>query len=227
MLIFLHIPKTAGTTLRQILEKVYWPNIYFDYLEQYNFMDSNKSLMLNLRRNIKNFVRYRSKLRPTDRCIYGHFKATKYINAYPDCRLATWLREPVDRLVSHYYYWKRYPDYNHSICRQLIKEDLTLEQFARIDVMRNLMSRYFDGISIDRFGFVGTVENFDNSLKAFFDFLEIDPIHVRPVNVNANKSVNGKYGIDNSTRKLLESLNERDCEMYELALEKVLNVNLP
>ena len=45
-------------------------------------------------------------------CIHGHFLPLSYrhLARRADVRFVTWLREPIDRLLSHYHYWRRAAD---------------------------------------------------------------------------------------------------------------------
>ena len=49
-----------------------------------------------------------------------------------ECRFVTWLREPLQRLVSHYYYWQRSydpaADDTSSLHRRVVEEAWTLQK---------------------------------------------------------------------------------------------------
>ncbi len=225
MLLSVHVPKTAGSTLKAILRRVYGPNIHFDYQDQYGFVDPMPpTLGIRLRRSVKG-LRYRRKLRPTDRCIHGHFRARKYLADFPDHRLMTWLRDPVERVASHYDHWRRHPDLAHSVCRRLIRERLTLVQFAEIDMMRNLQSRYLDGLALDVFDFVGIQEQFDRMLPSLFEFLGAAPLAVRARNVSPAKAPAGRYPLDPDSRRTLKALNAEDCALYAAAIGRLRVAN--
>jgi hypothetical protein len=75
--------------------------------------------------------------------------------------LETWLRDPIERLTSHYYYWVR--DYNPKTAgklrRRMVEENWTLEQFCFSKKIRIIHTTFFWGFPISRFDLVGITEN--------------------------------------------------------------------
>ena len=69
---------------------------------------------------------------------------------FPDRELITWVRHPVERVVSNYYHFLRTPDMRDDCCRALYEGKLSLSQFADLEWMCNASSRYFVGKSIGR-----------------------------------------------------------------------------
>lgn len=221
MILSVHMPKTAGTTFRQILVDIYGSQIFFDYCDQYNFVDPQKpSLVTQVGRLVRSgrFKQFRFSPRSSDRCIHGHFRASKYLPRYNDAKLITWLRDPVERVASHYYHWLRHPDPYHSLSRKLNVEKLSLEDFARLEPMQNLQYRYLDGVPIERFGFVGVQEHLEAMLPRLFSFLEAPSVTLKTKNVNQEKALNKRYELSSETRALIESLNHKDRDIYNYAL---------
>jgi hypothetical protein len=222
MILSVHMPKTAGTTFRQILVDIYGSSIFFDYHDQYSFVDPQKpSLTMRLGRMVRGgrFKQLRRKPSSHDLCIHGHFRASKYLAQYKDADLITWLRDPVERVASHYYHWLRHPDPYHSLSRQLHRENLSLEKFAALEPMRNLQFRYLDGVPIERFGFVGVQEQLEDMLPQLFTFLKVPPVAIKSKNVNQEKALHKRYDLSLETRNLLESLNQQDRMLYTYALQ--------
>jgi hypothetical protein len=114
--------------------------------------------------------------------VHQYFEGTyKYI---------TFLRHPVDRFISHYYYSKN--NKQHYLYEKINKNNLSLCDFASLDIATELdngMCRYITGINpplpsvnfesiylkateiIDnKFAFIGIVEEFDKSLLRFYKF---------------------------------------------------------
>ncbi|GJM09428.1 MAG: hypothetical protein DHS20C11_17040 [Lysobacteraceae bacterium] len=46
------------------------------------------------------------------RCIAGHFVALKYLG-YHQSTLVTWVRDPIQRMISHYHFWRSRPQNKH------------------------------------------------------------------------------------------------------------------
>ena len=92
-LIFLHIPKAAGTTLNRIFRRRYRKSDIYMFDGSYEKLDTFKKLPPERRRQI--------------RLLCGHmpFGMHKYLLRLAD--YITILRDPVDRIVSHYFYVRR------------------------------------------------------------------------------------------------------------------------
>lgn len=226
----MHVPKTGGNTFRAHLKEVFGSDICFVYMSQWQFVDVyTPTPMMRLYRGLralKSGLRDRSRLRPTDRCIHGHFRAESYLALFPDATAITWVRDPVERLLSQYYYWKRRPFRGHSICNLLIRNNLSPLEFAEIEVMRNLQCRYFNTKTVPDFGFVGITEEFDACLEGFYRLVGTQPKHSDARNKNPDKSTNTRYEIDPAVRARIAALNSRDCKLYDQAVEQALRVGL-
>src|SRR6185503_7841164 len=95
------------------------------------------------------------------RAIHGHFWAGKYDRQAPDARRITWLRHPIKRLLSHYYFWMSKPELPHSLHRYVVQNNLSLLEFAELPQARNLVhDTFLRGRSLDEFEFVGIQEHF-------------------------------------------------------------------
>ena len=64
--------------------------------------------------------------------IQGHINANTYMERYPWADFAVWLRDPVDRVASHYEFWKRLDDdeFDDPLYRRFHDEGMALEEFA-------------------------------------------------------------------------------------------------
>jgi Sulfotransferase family len=224
MMISMHIPKTAGTSFASHLIAIHGEDICFDYGSQYGFVDIYPPTLamraFRLANHWRDRVRFRMQLKPTDRCIHGHFQAQKYRPQFANARFVTWLRDPVERVISQYLHWQRRPDRGHTISRLLHERQLTLVQFAELDVVRNLQSRYFGDMRLDDFWFVGVQERYDDELAAFYAKLDLAPRPIHARNVNPEKQTGKGYDVSPADRARLEALNELDRRLYDCALDR-------
>ena len=115
-----HIPKTAGTSFREVIQKLYKDDICYDYTDNYNLSDYVKPSMKMKMQRKWHYRKFRQKLKDTDKCIYGHFRVSKYQSLDNLNEVTFFLREPTERLISHYYYWKKNPDPLNYVCKELI-----------------------------------------------------------------------------------------------------------
>jgi hypothetical protein len=233
----MHIPKTGGNTFRAHLREVFGDDICFIYMTQLAFVDVyTPTPMMRLYRGLrklKSGLRDRSQLRPTDRCIHGHFRAETYLAMFPEGLGITWVRDPVERILSQYYYWQRRPHRGHTVCNLLIRNKLGPVEFAEIEVMRNLQCRYFNTKGVQDFGFVGVTEQFDACLDGFYRFVGVQRKHseARKMNgearnTNPHKSTNSRYEVDPAIRARIAALNSRDYKLYDQAVEQALKAGL-
>lgn len=209
-----HIPKTGGLTFRSHLINIYGKkNVIFDY----NHVD-------NPDHKTETYIPgpvlkwFRQPARTT--VVHGHFHMSKY-RCVPALQRVMFFRDPIQRLLSHYYYWQRASDFNHPLCIKLLEEGLSVLEFAKLDGLRNYFTMYLDGVTVDEMDFIGLVEEFDDSLKLFHRMYAIN----KPVEFDTHENRNcakpkQKYQIDDGLHKKLEKLNEADMELYKQAKER-------
>jgi len=90
---FVHIPKTAGSSLRKMLKDNYHPDEVFNGNTMLDYQDKTKEDM----EKYKLFL--------------GHIFYYKALEILPeDTRYITLLRNPVDRVISLYYFWRKHTD---------------------------------------------------------------------------------------------------------------------
>lgn len=102
MLISLHLPKTAGTSFFTSLEEYYGDRILRDYNDRPIRTPREERNSAALRQRVLN----QSKDFGHIACVHGHFLPFKY-SLCEGARFVTWIRDPLERLGSHYFYWKR------------------------------------------------------------------------------------------------------------------------
>jgi hypothetical protein len=116
-LLFLHIPKAGGTTLHSVIERQFAPDVTFTI----NGMTPSQS--------IKEFIELTPERRERIRLVKGHmpYGLHKYLSV--PATYITMLRDPVDRVASHYYFVRRSPGVGHH--EEVESRRLTLEDFVR------------------------------------------------------------------------------------------------
>jgi hypothetical protein len=152
---------------------------------------------------------------PNVRCIHGHFPPDVMLPQFPDATLITWVREPVERVISSYYHRLRAPDWQHPVSRELHEKKLSLVEFAALDLMRNEIARFFGSKEPEDFAFIGLTETFEDSLARFLRQFGFAGASVIPrENCNPERRQES-YSIDEGVRKEIARLNENDCLIYE------------
>jgi hypothetical protein len=207
----IHIPKTAGTSLFAFLKLVYLP-------------EQIASDSVGLAPAV--FVQ---QLSPATRIIHGHFHADKYDSWFPDSTCITWLRNPVSRLISHYYFWKEIllerqnptaPDY--PICKAVREGNATFRDFIEDPTMQNTIKDYLGSRPLTKFAFVGIQEYFTEDLPVLCTLLNWPVMPAPRLNENPSrgyhKGVQEIYG-DRELIRRAEYLNRDDLDLYHSALK--------
>jgi len=199
MFIFMHIPKTAGTSFRTILEYIFGRRLCLDY---------NDRLFR---------PRQPEKIPGYCRCICGHFNRNKYATVFPNATYITWMRDPVERLVSSCYHHLRHQNPRDPFSVKIHREKIPFEQLVRYPEMQNQQRGMFGSFDTSDFAFIGIVEEFEKSMKCFRVKFGLHPLPT-PQRINTNPKRKGaRYDIPASLRKQLVRLNEADYALYEKA----------
>lgn len=224
MLISLHLPKTAGTSFLALLEAYFGASLLRDYADRPINRGAFERRLRALGRAVRQAVPER-RLRGIQ-CIHGHFLPLKYAPLARRCggRYVVWLRDPVERLASHYHYWQRSyePAQAGRLHRRVVEEDWTLERFCLAPELRNLYSAFLWGFPLRRFDFIGITEYYDDDVRAFARrFLGDAP--AMPVACNRNRarghgSPPSPYIDDPAFRAHIEAYHARDVALYRQAL---------
>lgn len=225
-LISIHVPKTAGVSFRRLLQRVYGEReVALDYDDR--VLDPTSAFRANPAAWAQGpRARYLDTLRtrePAARVVHGHFAVGKYAGEFPEARRIVWLREPIARLVSHYCYWLELPPTNNALHRRLVEERLSLEEFAALEPMRDVMSGTFlGGMDFAELDFVGLQENFDEDLHRLGRLLgwpkELIPARAEVEN-RTGHSETMLCSLDAGTVSRLRDLNPGDVALYQKAAQ--------
>jgi len=211
-LISVHVPKSAGFSFQKHLVHLFGKRAIWDYnhTDRPDFQPKPPTpyLLAQLRTN-KTTV------------IHGHFFLSRYRHV-AGLQRAMWFRDPVERLLSHYYYWQHAADLDHPNCRKLHEGGLSAAEFAAIPELRNMFSRFLDGQPLSELNWVGLVEEYQKSIDLFYAMYAIgrDPNEIKVhLNKNPGRKEN-EYGLAPAVRKEIERLNQKDISLYSDAKSK-------
>lgn len=221
---FIHIPKTAGTTLRGVMEKKFTSShdVLFDYgagneatsKSIKDFFYTNKVID---RTSFDNLIR---KEKPI--ILFGHFLATKYLNLLKDPNVHTFLRDPFERFLSEFIHHRE---------RYGSKADFA--DFLTNEVHCNAINKYLDGLKMDQFSSIGDMKNFTNGLAIMLNaegknFNFLDKIKYRVIKRNTSPvkdkiayvlKVSPEFGDEKNIRRLFEKSNQKDLAIYKKYME--------
>gem|GEM_PF-378007 len=218
MLISLHLPKTGGVSFRRALEKVFGNRLRIDYGDLPINTPVLKRRCLALLKCAWNPLLFAT-ARKID-CIHGHFLPLKY-RLLRDAAFITWLRDPVERVASHYYFWKRSYDPKNlpSLHKKMLRENWSLERFCLGPEVRNFYSQFLWGFPVERFDFIGITEHYEEDFDFFFRKYFKTAMPMARENVNEERR-EGSYFPDGDLRRKIEAYHEKDMRVYRLALQR-------
>ena len=227
--IFLHVPKTAGTTLNRLIEWEY-PLFQMYSVDPVFFRWSASHLWQLPARRLKR-----------TRMFKGHMLFGLHEILPQPATYITVLREPIDRVISAFYFMRSYM--LHPAYWQFRRENWTLEDFVRRSRRENVQSKILAGAEYNSpcteeileqakenlfryFSVVGLSEHFEESLalmKLRFGWkLE------RYSSFNVTRARPKKRDLPQPTLDLIAEKNAFDLALYEYAaklFEDAVNKN--
>ncbi len=212
--IFLHLPKTAGTTLNRIIEWQYSPLAIFT-------MDPYR-----IRATPERLQKLSERRRRSLRMVRGHLYFGVHEFLPQGATYFTMLREPVARFFSSYYFIQRRP--LHPMHHKVTTERIGVEDFLRLTPRRqNLQCSMISGIKNDgtsderllevakenlakSFSVVGIAERFEESLMLMATTYgwEIPFYENRKVSKTKPK-------VDPGAVEMIREHNRLDLELYD------------
>lgn len=212
--ISIHIPKTAGKSFYKVLQHVYGEKL--DARTKRKDFFPVKVDLMSLINNVPDAVSV----------IHGHlfYKHVKMIKEKHNSKVITWLRDPVDRIISNYYFLmqsiRRNPNKKHE---HQDKINDTLLEYAVKDSVRNRMTKYLEGINLEDLFFIGFLESFDEDLLTLSKMLNWQ-VSVPDVFENSGSSYRANptcatKTVTDEMRDRIRQLNSSDVNLYKKALE--------
>lgn len=218
MLIFVHIPKTAGTSFKGLLSKLYTPSETIIIDSDGWYKDTKLAHTTN-----RNSLPGAQQVQPSSNIKYivGHFNANRFVDLYPNANYITWVRDPIQRLLSHYNYYLRSGRYYGQFNKEKRAYDLiNFETYSTHKLNINSMSQQIN-IPLSKFKFIGIVEKYDEEVERFKRILGIDIINDKNYNnINPEKNnVHDRYEITEELKQRLFKLHAEDYKLYNDSLK--------
>lgn len=235
VLLFLHIPKAAGSTLHRIIERQYPRRQVFTVHGRQSVASREqlRALPESKRRQIA--------------VVKGHMAFGWHTDLEAPAHYVTLLREPVARIISHYYHVRATP--THYLHELVISQEMTLEKYVRSGIcqeVNNGQTRLLSGVephfqepfppsAIDygsnprellesalsnlrqHFLVVGLTEQFDHALWLLRQKMGWQYVYYRKHNVSPSRPPVSQ--VDADTLQVIRDLNLLDFELYQWAKE--------
>jgi hypothetical protein len=228
--IFLHVAKTAGTTLNQVLGRE-----YADILSFYIPKESES-----------HFEDFKNRLKNENAAlIRGHFELGWHYFLSRPFTYFTILRDPVERVISEYFYILSSP--GHPLFSHVAKKNVSLVDFVKKWNAPNLQTKKISGTTFAKnsgvsqdvevnadnmlkmakenlskhFTVVGLTERFDETLILLKREFGWDwPFYIRD---NVTKDKAAREDIPVSTLTVIREHNRLDAELYEYVKKRFID----
>jgi hypothetical protein len=223
-ILFMHIPKTAGTAFREaIIENYKYSQVAYLYPHPPGLLVSNLGLL-----PLEQRARFR--------LVMGHFQYGIHEFLPQEYTYVTIVRNPVERVISHYHYMRQAQSELTSDRAITLSLAEMLERGKTIN-LDNLMVRCFSGVdendvpaghidqhvydlAVDhlrtRFKFVGYQDRADEAYAALqkqFNWKARSSLEI------VNKGERSGANEDEATRATIERFNTWDCRLYSKICE--------
>lgn len=209
-LIHIHIPKTGGRSLFRVLKSVYGDGVAGPINRGTYFIQQPAPQSLI------------GIIPPEKIVLYGHFhfKNVQDIVSHDAPKVITWMRHPVDRLISSYHFEMNKFHNNKGPAKHWVKANTQLMEFAENANNRNVQERFLKGLDLRDLFFIGMLEHHDRDLCTLSKLLSWKNYRK---NVWVNKGFYSsqqlkKNPVTSALRKQIADLNKADMELYKEAL---------
>ncbi len=214
-LISIHVPKSGGTSFGKSLSEIYGlKHVQTAYVDR--------------------ALRQRLEVNVSARVLHGHINIKDYKNllcdypAFVNLPIVTWIRNPVERVISEYYYMRQILEaqlkpHEHETPTLKNRMVRSIDEFALHHGSRNAFSRFIDlnDVKSGKYAFIGEVEDYSRDFQKMSTKFEW-PASASPHYVNRTKI---KPEIGDELRKKLVDLNQHDMELYDHILSNKQKIN--
>lgn len=220
LVVFLHVPKSGGTSLRRALEEHAEALKMLAAYEDHGFFQTDDLYQIS-ERALSHYD-----------CIYGHFRFGIHKNHTRQFRYFSMIRNPYDLIISYYFYARSHlKDKSILNCKDIYEAVMT-RSGVFVD---NFLTRVFAGVddaipvdthvyrtaieNIDRhFEFIGILENGRASFQRIGSYLGLD---LKTMRENVNPYPHEFDLIDMAKfRAFVQPTIRYDLSLYEYVLQK-------
>lgn len=201
---FVHIPKTAGTSFRKAAESFLGSqNVLYDYSPSSEETSELVDRWVYKEKDLLGF--YRALCKANVSFLSGHVNANKFVYLFGVRQTVTFVRDPVQRVVSEYQHFVRHHGYEGDF-----------PSFYRKPQFANRQSKILQGVPLEAVGLLGLNEEYEDSLTILnYRYT----LNVQSVDMNiGRKNKATSYELPKEQLNELVDLNEQDIRLYHKAV---------
>jgi hypothetical protein len=227
--LFDHLPKCGGTTVTRYLRLNYARRVVF---QTDGRRPANSVAKFRL---LPKAERYRYRL------VSGHGAHRLLDYVHPDTLAVTILRDPIQRVISHYYYVRQAKQ--HYLHRAIVEGGVTLEGYVSSGLsaeVRNWYTTHFSGLSIeeaerdpdravtlacetirDRYQIVGFLDDLATAMARLRQQAKLCTAFAPDVALNRSRTRPALDVLPVATLKSIAEANALDVRLYEVLKSKI------
>ena len=198
--VFLHIHKTGGKSISAALKQEFGES--FCRINR-SYLQRNDEQRVEM--GMRNFT-------SQTKVLSGHLRYEDFAHLLnPDTKVITWLREPVDRVISHYH-WNR----------QRMKDgkgdfdlEMDLIEFASTRAGSNWMSFMLEGLSLEDLYYVGFLESMEEDFARLARSQGWKNANVPHLNQGRERTKLDPASQEE--RSIIKAHNSQDLDLYQKA----------
>lgn len=210
-LLSIHIPKTAGSSFFHVLKSVYGKQA----VSRMNTMGHSQDEISNLLGGSEN--------NEFTKVIHGHVRVSelKDVIRCDQPKIITWMRDPVERLISNYYFAMQRIREGKALRRKEYTINYSLIEYAAIEENRNRAAYLLENTPLDQLFFIGLYEQYEDDIRLLGKMLgwpeNIDIPHLKRSNISMveNDCKTQFQDITDEMRNEIARLNSIDVDLYQ------------
>ena len=221
-ILFDHIPKCAGNAVTRFLMRFYSSKVTFS-------LDG-----VHFEKSVEEFKALSKKEQLSFSLIQGH-SANKLIDfTHSNAKILTILRDPIDRIISHYFYIRTYK--GHFLHEKIINDSISLKDYCALNLSNDLENQYTVHFSkltlsevrkdgevalalafrniITKYHLVGFQSNLVDFFTAFSDMMQLPKRNISNNKVNTTSKRPKVTELDEATIDGIKKHNQLDILLY-------------
>ena len=210
-LFFMHLSKTGGTSIRQAAREYFSPErVLMVYGRKSTWSTPFASELMYGRRDLsytRRMAMLSEHIVESRIAFFSSHLCAAHLPCFDPARAFTILREPVERVLSEYYFFQQ-KGYSQD----------PLEVFIERPKHRNLQHRKLAAVKLEALGAVGVLENYDAFIAELNGRFGLDFVPLHENRGGLRKRIQASR-VSTDMRRRIETLNEADVAIYRRALE--------